>query len=222
MPDPESAKCKPKGLGPNRRLQHGLSLAELLVVMALTVVLVVIISLLFLRSRDAVRLSTDRLDTSGRSRRTMDALTPFVASAVYAPPAAPLEVSDLTPTVLDDACWLRVTTQEKLLDDDYQPGTPYVHNALVPARRFQISFRPATRELVAQQLRPALGGEEVDPDVKPMLLGRDVDGCGFRLLSQGSVEVTLRARAERDDERRPGGVTTSTLRALLAAPGVRR
>jgi hypothetical protein len=206
----------------DRKRRNGLSLAELLVVMALTVGLVTIISMLFLRSRDAVRLSTERLDTSGRSRRTMDALTPFVASAIDADGKAPLEASDSTPTVLDDPCWLRVTTREDLLDVDYQPGRPYAHNALVLAHRFQISFRPATRELVAEQLRLTSTGEEVDPDVKPTLLGRDVDGCGFRLASPGSVEVTLRARSERDDERRPGGVTTSTLRALLAAPGVIR
>lgn len=197
-----------------------MSLPEVLVVIAMLAGLLVLVSTLFLRGRGAVRLATERLETSGRARRTVDALTPYVASAIR-DVKPPLEVRDLTPTNLTDACSLVVTTREHFLAPDYRPGQAYVPNSLVPAWRYQISFRPATRDLVVQQLRPTPDGEEVDPNVSPSLLGRDLDGCGFQLLSPGSVEVTLRSRAEQDDERRPGGATTSQLKALLAAPGVR-
>lgn len=203
-----------------RRAGQGLSLPEVLVVMAMMAGLLVVVSTLFLRGRGAVRLATERLETSGRARRTMDALTPFVASAIH-DLRPPLEVLDLTPTDLTDACSLLVTTRERFLHPDYDPGEAYVPNPLIPAWRYRIRFRPATRDLVAQQLRATADGEEVDPDVPLQVLGRDLDGCGFQMLSPGSLQVTLRSRAEQDDERRPGGATTSLLRALLTAPGVR-
>jgi type II secretory pathway pseudopilin PulG len=198
----------------------GLSLPEVLVVAALLAGLLVAVSVLFLRGRGAVRMATERLETAGRARRAMDALTPFVASAIR-DVKPPLEVWDLTPEVLTDPCTLRVTTREHFLGANYQADQPFTPNILVPAWRYQIQFRPETRDLIAQQLRVTAEGEEVDPDVATRLLGRDLDGCGFQLLSPGSVQVTLRSRSEQDDQRRPGGATTSLLTALLAAPGVR-
>lgn len=204
-----------------RRRPGGLGLAELLVVMGLVIGLMTMVTLMFWRGRDGVRLSTERLQTAGRAQRAMDALTPYVLSAVREN-TPPLEVRDLTPEVLTDPCALVVTTRERFLAPDYRPTAPYVPSPLVPALRFQIRFVPAQRELVVEQLRRTSSGtEEVDPAVRPRLLGRDLDGCGFRSLSPGSVEVTLRTRAESDDPRRPGGATTSQLKALLAAPGVR-
>ena len=203
-----------------RAHNRGLSLPEVLVVCGMLAGLLVVISTLFLRGRDSVGLATERLETSGRARRSMDALTSFVASAIR-DVKPPLEVLDPTPTNLNDTCSVFITTRERFLDPDYAPTQTYVPNPLIPAWRYQIVFRPTTRDLVAQQLRAAPGGEEVDPEVPLRLLGRDLDGCGFRLLSPGSLEVTLRSRAEHDDERRPGGATTSLLKAMLAAPGVR-
>ena len=202
------------------RCQRGLGLAELMVVMGIMVTIMVLVSALYLQGRDGVRVSTERLDTSGRARRAMDALSPFVVSAIRDLRPA-LEVRDLTPEQLDDACSLVVTTRERFLFPGYSPTEPYVPNPLLPAWRYQLRFEPGKGQLLAEQLRlKAGGGEEVDPDVPARLLGRDLDGCGFRQLSPGSVEVTLRARAERDDVRRPDGATTSRLKALLAAPGV--
>lgn len=200
--------------------RHGLGLAELLVVMGIMTIITVIVSALYLRGRDSVRVSTERLDTSGRARRTMDAIKPFVISAVSDMTAA-LEVRDLTPEQLHDACSLLVTTRERFLSPDYRPTDPYVPNLAVPGWRYRLRFDPVTRQLIAEQLRiKAGGGEEVDPDISPRILGRDLDGCGFRQLSPGSVEVTLRTRATSDDPARPTGATTSLLKALLAAPGV--
>jgi prepilin-type N-terminal cleavage/methylation domain-containing protein len=218
-PSPTHNRSVPRGSTP-QKASRGLSLPEVLVVMALLASLLVIVSTLFLRGRGAVRLATERLETSGRARRAMDALTPYVTSAIH-DVKPPLEVRDTTPDQLGDACSLLVSTREAFLSPTYRPRQPYLPNPLVPAWRYQISFRPATRELVVEQLRPTATGEQVDPDVPARLLGRDLDGCGFRQLSPGSVEVTLRARSEHDDERRPEGATRSLLKALLAAPGVR-
>ncbi len=203
-----------------RRCLKGLGLVELLVVMGIMATIMVLVSALYLQGRDGVRVSTERLDTSGRARRAMDALAPFVISAVRDRTPA-LEARDLTPDQIDDPCHLLVTTRERFLSPSYDPTSSYVPNPLVPAWRYQIRFDPAKGQLLAEQLRPtASGGEEVDPDVPARLLGRDLDGCGFRQLSLGSVEVTLRARAQRDDAQRPEGATISRLKALLAAPGV--
>lgn len=200
--------------------QHGLGLAELIVVMGIMVLMMVIVSALYLQGRDGVRVSTERLDTAGRARRTMDSVAPFVISAIRDITPA-LEVRDLTPEDLTDACSLLVTTRERFLSPDYNPTALYVPNPLVPAWRYQIRFDPAKKQLLAEQLRlKAGGGDEVDPDVSARVLGRDLDGCGFRQLSPSSVEVSLRTRAKLDDVRRPDGVTTSHLKALLAAPGV--
>ncbi len=200
--------------------QSGLGLAELLVVMGIMALMLVLVSALYLMGRDGVRVSTERLDTAGRARRTMDALSPFVVSAIK-DLTPPLEVRDLTPDELHDACSLIVTTRERFLSPTYSPTNLYVPNPWVPAWRYQIRFDPPKKQLVVEQLRlKSGGGEEVDTDVPPRVLGRDLDGCGFRQLSPGSVEVSLRTRADRDDERRPDGATTTYLRALLAAPGV--
>ena len=64
------------------RCQRGLGLAELMVVMGIMVTIMVLVSALYLQGRDGVRVSTERLDTSGRARRAMDALSPFVVSAI--------------------------------------------------------------------------------------------------------------------------------------------
>ena len=201
--------------------QRALGLAELIVVMGIMMLIMVIVSALYLQGRDGVRVSTERLETAGRARRTMDSLSPFVISAIRDVTPA-LEIRDLTPDNLTDACSLLVTTRERFLSPDYSPTTLYVPNPLVPAWRYQIRFDPLKKQIIVEQLRlKAGGGEEVDPDVSLKILGRDLDGCGFRQLSPSSVEVSLRTRADQDDVRRPGGVTTSHLKALLAAPGVR-
>lgn len=201
------------------RGSRGLTLPELIVVMALMAALLAMVSVLFFRGRDAVELSTQRLDTSGQVRRAMDALTPFVLSAI-GQTYLPLTVEDLTPENLDDACALLVTTRERFLSPDYQPLDTFVPNLTAPPMRFRIGFEPSRGELVVHQLRATTSGEEIDSEVSPRLLGTELSGCGFELLSPGSVAVTLRTRAQ-DDVRRPGGATTSTLTAYLAAPGVR-
>lgn len=200
--------------------RRGITLPELMVVIGLMAAILAMVSVLFFRGRDAVEVSTQRLDTSGQARRAMDALTPFVLSAI-AQTYLPLAVEDLTPENLDDNCALLVTTRENFLAEDYQPLASYVPNASVPPHRYRIDFNAARGELVANRLRQTTTGEEIDPDVSARLLGTNLNGCSFQLLSPGSVMVTLRTRADKDDIRRPDGVTTSILTAYLAAPGVR-
>jgi prepilin-type N-terminal cleavage/methylation domain-containing protein len=194
--------------------RRGFSILELLVVAAIFAVVLALTSALFLRGRDAMELSTDKIDTAGRSRRALDSLTPLVAAAVEVGGFEALEVSDATPLDLTDACHLDVTTREDFLADDYTPRTNF--DVRAPYYRFRIAFEPDSGELKLYELK--LVPVEVDDAVAPRLLARDVMGCRFEALTPGSVSTTVRIKAQREDERRPGGVTTTMINAILVAP----
>ena len=183
--------------------------------MTLTVVVMVITSLLFFRGKDAVGLSKDKLDTSGRARRAMEGLTQVVSGGVKIGGFAALEVSDGTPAVNTDDCHLDITTREDFLASDYSESA--VFNPLDSYYRYRVAFESATGELKLYKLRAA--PVEIDTSVPPRLLGRGLMGCSFEKLTVASISVGLTARAENDDPRRPGGVSTSTLRGVLTAPG---
>lgn len=174
-------------------------------------------TVLYLRGRDAVAQSTEKVDTSGRSRRALDAIAPLAASAVETGGFEGLEVFDGTPLDLTDPCHLDITTRENFLDPAYDPAAPF--DALQPYYRFRLAFEPATSELKLYQLTIVPVG--IDASVLPRLIARNVRGCRLEPLTVGSVRLTLEVQADRPDERRPDGVTTTTLSTVLVAPGTR-
>lgn len=188
-----------------------------MVVAGIFTVILVITSALFFRGRDAVRLSSDKIDTAGRSRRTMDLITPLVGSAIETGGFEALEVTDVTPLDLTDACHLDVTTREDFLATDYTPMEEF--DVRGPYYRFRIAYEPETERLLLYRLK--LVPVEIDTDVAPRLLAARVLGCRFEPVTVGSVAVTIKTRAEREDDRRPDGVTTTTLNAILVSPGSR-
>lgn len=200
--------------------EYGFSLSELVVVMAIMLSISAVVSMLYVKGRDAVLVGSERLEVSGAARRAVDALSPFIVSAVPGLGSDPLQVNDNTPDDLSDACSLKVSTSEPFLDPnyDYQRQFTYVTNQR--PRRFLIKYDPATAELRAYQLTIASTGEEIDEDVGSRLLGSHISGCGFQLPFYNTVLVTLRTRSAREDERRPDGATTSLLTSYLTAPGV--
>ncbi|HIB64746.1 MAG TPA: type II secretion system protein [Phycisphaerales bacterium] len=200
-----------------RLTRDGFTLTELLVVAGIFVVIMAITSLLFFRGRDAVELSSQKIDTAGRSRRALDALTPLIGSAVKIGGSEALTVIDNTQNDLTDACHLDVTTRENYLDSSYTSTAAF--DAFGPYYRFRVAYEPSDAAIRIYKLLLASG--EIDPSVKPRLVARGVLGCGFERVTVGSVRVTILTQADRADKRRPGGITTSKLTAILVAPGSR-
>lgn len=200
-----------------RRGLRGFSILELLVVAVVFGGILIFTSLLFVQGRDAVKLSTDKVDTSGRVRRSIDSLTPLVASAVETGGFEAIEVSDSTPEVLTDACHFDITTTEDFLNPSYSPTAEF--NVLGPYYRFRVSYLPDSGELLLHQL--TLAPTAIDESVTPRILARNVLGCRLEKLTVASVAITLETRAEQPDPSRPGGVTKSVLNAVLIAPGSR-
>ena len=197
--------------------KRGFTLIELLVVAGIFVVILAITSLLFFRGRDAVELSSQKIDTAGRSRRALDTLTPLIGSAVKVGGAEALTVIDTTQNDLTDACHLDVTTRENFLDSGY--SSTAVFDAFGPYYRFRVVYEPNDAAIRIYKLLLSSGG--IDPSVKPRLVARGVQGCGFEMVTVGSVRVTILTQADRADKRRPGEITTSKLTAILVAPGSR-
>jgi hypothetical protein len=193
----------------------GFSILELLIVGVLFALVMGITSALYFRGRDAMQLSTDKIDTSGRSRRVMDTLTPLVASAIETGGFEGLEVHDITPEVLTDECHLDVTSRENFLDKNYTPSADF--DVMGPYYRYRVAFEPDTNELKLYSLK--IVPVEIDDTVAGKLLARNVMGCRFEPVTVGSVAVTLEVKADREDSRRPGGVTTTRLNAILVSPG---
>ena len=198
----------------NRR---GFTLIELLIVAAIFVGILAITSLLFFRGRDAVELSSQKIDTAGRSRRALDTLTPLVGSAIKVGGSEALAVIDTTQNDLTDACHMDVTTRENFLDTGYTSTAAF--DAFGPYYRFRVAYEPTEGTIKIYKLLLSSGA--VDPSVKPRLVARDVQGCGFEIVTVGSVRVTILTEADRANKRRPGGITTSRLTAILVAPGSR-
>lgn len=183
--------------------------------MALTVALMIMTTLLFLRGRDAVGLSKDKLDTSGRARRAMEGLTQVVSGGIAVGGFQALEVFDVNPEDATDDCHLDITTREDFLDSSYSEES--VFNPLDSYHRYRVAFESTTGDLKLYKLRSA--PVEIDNAVPPRLLGRGIMGCRIEKLTLASISVSLTTRAENDDARRPGGVSTSVLRGVLTAPG---
>lgn len=197
--------------------KRGFTLIEVMVVMLLISVLVVVISALFFRGRDALRLSTEKVETAGDTRRAYDALAPLALASVRADGSGAMSVHDSTPLLLTDPCYLDLTTRENFLSTAYSPRTEYRPLTAGPALRFRVSFDPVKRHLLLSQLEQ--NSDQIDDTVTPRVLASEITGCSFRRLSVGSVAVTLESRSAREDERRPGGSTSTTLHAVLTAPG---
>lgn len=195
--------------------RSGLTLIELVVVAALTAGLLVMISSLYLRGRDAMRQSTERLETSSRVRSVIDALTPLVLSAVRTGGNEPLTVLDTDLDDITNDCRLRISTREDYLAGSYLPEAPFRPTLAPPAVRLEARYTAATKELVLHQLR--LDNDELMADMGPRLLGSKLSGCGFVPLSPYSVGVTLESIADRPDPRRPDGVTKVTIHGILTA-----
>lgn len=187
-------------------------------VAAIFAVILLVTSLLFFQGRDAVKLSVERVDTAGRSRRAMDTLIPLVSSAVETGGFEALEVWDTDVNVLDDACHLDITTREDFLNPAYRPTDAF--DVLGPYHRFRVAFEPDTEELKVYKLR--IVPVAIDLDVTPRLLARNVLGCKLEKVTVGSVAITLEIGADKPDPSRPDGITKSTLNAILAAPGSRQ
>lgn len=198
------------------RKVEGVTLIELLIVMGLVTLMMVVVSALFLQGRDALKLSTNKVDTAGRARRALDAMTPIAMSGVRADGSDALAAHDLTPEVLTDECYLQVTSREDFLNPEYVPWVEYHPLTAGPPFRFRILYEPVKQTLTLVQLEE--DSDEVNDDVSPRLLARDIAGCGFRRLSEGTVAVTLVAEGE-PDPRRPDGATSTKLEGMLAAPG---
>ncbi|MCA9777382.1 MAG: type II secretion system protein [Candidatus Eremiobacteraeota bacterium] len=199
-------------LSPNKR---AFSIAELLVVAGIFALIMALTSLLFFSGRDAMEQSTEKVDTAGRSRRAMDSLTPLVASTVETGGFEAITVFDPTLEDLTDQCHMDLTTRENFLDSNYTPTIPF--DATGPYYRFRVAYDPTTQEVRLHRLK--IVPIEVDTEVAPRLIAHNVMGCRFQVLTVGTVGVTLQIKADDPDERRPDGVTTTTLTAVLAAPG---
>ena len=198
--------------------EKGFTLLELLVVGALFAVILLVTSLLYFQGRDAVKLSMERVDTAGRSRRAMDTLIPLVSSAVETGGFEALEVWDTDTDNLDDACHMDITTREDFLNPSYRPTDAF--DVLGPYHRFRIAFEPETQELKAYKL--TIVPVAIDPEVPPRLLARNVLGCKLEKVTVGSVLISLEIGADKPDPSRPDGITKSTLNAILSAPGSRQ
>ena len=203
-----------RAIGTSRR---GLTVLELLVVAGIFALVLLFTTVLYMRGRDAVAQSTDKVDTSGRARRTLDAIAPIVSSAVEIGGFEGLEVYDPTAADPTDACHLDVTTRENFLDPHYSPTQSFDPQS--PYYRFRIAFDPNADELRLYQLK--LVPTEVDPTVPSRLLARNVLECRMEPVTVGSVSLTLKIRADRADSRRPDGFTTTVIESILAAPGTK-
>lgn len=187
----------------------------MMVVAGLFALIMALTSLLFFSGRDAMEQSTERVETSGRSRRALDALTPYVASTVEIGGFEAISVFDPTLEDMTDECHMDLTTRENFLDSTYTPTEQF--DATGPYYRFRVQYDPVAKELVLYRLQ--IAPVEVDTSVKPRLLAHNVRGCRFQVLTVGTVGVTIQVEADQTNERRPDGITTTTLTSILAAPG---
>ncbi|MFA7481559.1 MAG: type II secretion system protein [Vulcanimicrobiota bacterium] len=195
--------------------RFGFSIIELLVVAGIFALIMALTSVIFFQGRDAMELSTEKVDTAGRSRRALDSLTPLVASTVETGGFEAITVFDPDLSNMKDECHIDLTTRENFLQSDYSPTTPF--DATGPYYRFRVRYEPATQELKLYRLR--IAPIDVDTTVNPRLIARNVMGCSFHDITVGTVKVTLKIQADQPDEARPDGVTSTTLSAVLSAPG---
>jgi hypothetical protein len=159
--------------------------------------------------------STEKVDTTGRSRRAIDSLTPLVASTVEVGGFEAITVTDPTLEDLTDPCHMDLTTRESFLDAAYTPMDQF--DATGPYYRFRVQYEPETRQVNLYRLK--IVPIEIDPSVPPRLLAHNVRGCRFQVLTVGTVGVTLEIEADQENEARPDGITTTTLTAILISPG---
>jgi type II secretory pathway pseudopilin PulG len=195
--------------------RSGFSIAELLVVAGIFAVIMALTSLLFFSGRDAMEQSTEKVDTAGRARRAMDSLTPLVASTVETGGFEAITVFDPTLEDMADQCHMDLTTRENFLDTAYTPTAPF--DAAGPYYRFRVQYEPETQEVKLYKLN--IVPVEIDASVSPRLIAHNVRGCRFQVITVGTVGVTLQIQADQINERRPDGITTTNLTAVLAAPG---
>lgn len=184
---------------------------------AIFALVLAITSLLYFRGRDAMAQSTDKVDTSGRVRRTLDALSPLITSAIEIGGYEGIEVFD--PTVADpkDACHLDITSRENFLAPNYDSSKPFDPSS--PYYRFRLAFEPESSELRLYQLK--IVPVEIDTTVKSRLIAHHVLECRFQSVTVGSVSIYLKIRADKPDPRRPEGFTVTTLESVLTAPGTK-
>lgn len=199
------------------RSQAGFSILELLVVAGIFALVLALTSLLYFRGRDAMTQSSDKVDTSGRVRRALDAISPLVASAIETGGFEGLEVFDPTVNDSKDACHLDITTRENFLAANYDPNQPF--DPMNPYYRFRLAFEPENAELRLYQLK--IVPMEIDTAVKSRLIAHNVLECRFQSVTVGSVAVYLKIRSNKVDPRRPEGYTVTTLESVLTAPGTK-
>lgn len=160
--------------------------------------------------------STEKVDTAGRARRAMDSLTPLVASTVETGGFEAITVFDPTLEDMTDQCHMDLTTRENFLDTAYTPTAPF--DTTGPYYRFRVQYEPGSDEVKLYRLSivPVV---DIDASVPPRLIAHNVRGCRFQVITVGTVGVTLQIEADQLNERRPDGITTTNLTAVLAAPG---
>jgi prepilin-type N-terminal cleavage/methylation domain-containing protein len=195
--------------------KRGFTIAELLVVAGLFSLIMALTSLIFFSGRDAMVQSTEKVETSGRSRRALDTLTPLVASTVETGGFDAISVFDLVLDDMTDACHMDLTTRENYMHRAYSPTDPF--DADGPYYRYRVQYEPDSQELKLYQLVITPVG--VDTAVPPRLLAHNVRGCRLQVFTVGTVAVTIQIQADKENERRPDGVTTTTLTAILSSPG---
>ena len=182
---------------------------------AIFALIMALTSLIFFSGRDAMEQSTEKVDTTGRSRRAMDTLTPLVSSTVETGGFEAITVIDPTLADLTDECHMDLTTREDFLDPNYSPTQQF--DASDPYYRFRVQYEPETKQLNLYRLK--IVPVEIDTSSRPRLLAHNVKGCRFQVLTVGMVGITLEIEADQTNEARPDGVTTTTLTAILTSPG---
>ena len=186
-----------------------------MVVAAIFALIMALTSVIFFSGRDAMEQSTEKVDTTGRSRRAMDTLTPLVASTVETGGFEAITVFDPTLEDLTDPCHMDLTTRENFLDTAYTPMEQF--DATGPYYRFRVQYEPDTQQVNLYKLN--IVPIEIDTTVPPRLLAHNVRGCRLQVLTVGTVGVTLEIQANQENEARPDGITTTTLTSILTSPG---
>lgn len=197
------------------RGRKGITLAELLVAMAISSVLMSSVLVLYHRGTIEIQHSSGRIELQRRGRALLERIQPLLCSAIKPSRVSPQEAIYVPDVPVDDLIdngvvasdasyhqvvfatpvdWLRSPQVPAGRDLAWRPQYHLYEIAQTagPAGRGnQVVLRRALGVTVNSTVQPRLFNVQLDSSVQPRVLGRDLDWFNVRYIRAGAVQIQV-------------------------------